>query len=897
MSFADRPGATLPPDPLYLEVIADRITFEDRIEQGEAKKRVLARRLLKRHPALRDRSALEIVNGSFDLWPCCLRGLAVAAQQIIELDGGEPLFRGDPPLRAARAFFDEDLLIAARIACPDGHCRAETPLDFWQLVPAPWGLAIPEDLAEILERPLAETHLHLSGAVPPATFWLPMMLSLLSLERAAGMMADGRADEETENRPGEAVSRLWLKRLGEALVLRAWLAREVAGWRGADHPFHRVAGLAGSFSTLPEAGWEADDWLREARQLFERIGHRGPETATEPPLAGCAIWVDPGGPLPYRDYLSQAVEGSLGVPRGSETLALGERCLLAEALRQMHGIDEPTAPQDRLKLRHRLLRYIRIKQSFLRLLIHTGEIGGLDRFRARFDRKNAQARFDAGPLTRQPGELRRARQRIRDLWDLGKTRYQTRLAVLRWLAASTRLRLLPRASPAALDLRRVEPHLRAAAAQLERRLELRISPGTGAAHGRYVRAVALGIRDALETLESAPPGQPPAHIPQLQVGLVLHLLKKADRQPAEYLAGFQKIHGWLDEHPAWRFLFVGVDAANSELDSPPSRFALAYRWLQKTLREHGPLERRAALALGRTFHVGEDFRDLLTGVRQVAWAVDLLGLVAGDRLGHALAIGNEPEVWYARQGQTFPRLGEHLLDLLWAWRRLRQEPAGPREEKVLSTLGARLQGLGLEARDDSNQHLAAWLQQIRGSAETESGGSAGISSEEGLENDLAARLIPARQGSDLHPLLPDADWIALVRCLQDKVLHDLERQGIAIESNPTSNLLIGTYHGFAEHPVFRFHPIARSAGAPLPLRVSLSTDDPEIFRVSLREEYSALLATALERFPQHGRRDLLDWLDRLRQDGFDSSFLKRTAPAGTHLAGYLRTLTELGPGL
>ena len=117
----------------------------------------------------------------------------------------------------------------------------------------------------------------------------------------------------------------------------------------------------------------------------------------------------------------------------------------------------------------------------------------------------------------------------------------------------------------------------------------------------------------------------------------------------------------------------------------------------------------------------------------------------------------------------------------------------------------------------------------------------------------------------------------------------LQKHHIAIECNPSSNVLISTIERYIEHPILRFYNrelLAPNEGIehglpPSPqLLVSINTDDAGIFGTSLETEY-ALLARALEkRKDPEGRpvfkpNDVYAWLDKVRLMGMDLSFCDR----------------------
>ena len=117
--------------------------------------------------------------------------------------------------------------------------------------------------------------------------------------------------------------------------------------------------------------------------------------------------------------------------------------------------------------------------------------------------------------------------------------------------------------------------------------------------------------------------------------------------------------------------------------------------------------------------------------------------------------------------------------------------------------------------------------------------------------------------------------------IQDKMMQKIMFKGIAIECNPSSNQLIGTFERYDQHPIFRFNSYGLSrtsdGGPSNQIRVSVNTDDQGIFDTSLENEY-ALLFGALsaqrdsEGRPLHGHDEILAYLDHLRIMGNDMVF-------------------------
>ncbi|PZN83267.1 MAG: hypothetical protein DM484_04755, partial [Candidatus Methylumidiphilus alinenensis] len=121
--------------------------------------------------------------------------------------------------------------------------------------------------------------------------------------------------------------------------------------------------------------------------------------------------------------------------------------------------------------------------------------------------------------------------------------------------------------------------------------------------------------------------------------------------------------------------------------------------------------------------------------------------------------------------------------------------------------------------------------------------------------------------------------IPLVTALQAHVRKVVGSRGIAVEINPSSNLLIGNLGDLTSHPLWRLCPPAGMVSDAPGVRVCIGSDDPITFATSLPEEYQ-LLADALTEAGIAGP-DVDAWLEAARQCGLTTKF---TVP---RLAGQL----------
>jgi adenosine deaminase len=74
-----------------------------------------------------------------------------------------------------------------------------------------------------------------------------------------------------------------------------------------------------------------------------------------------------------------------------------------------------------------------------------------------------------------------------------------------------------------------------------------------------------------------------------------------------------------------------------------------------------------------------------------------------------------------------------------------------------------------------------------------------------------------------------------VRAIEDPALvSELAERGIVLECCPTSNVVLGIYGSYEEHPL----PALRAAG----VRVTLGSDDPPYFGATIGGEYAVCAA-------------------------------------------------------
>lgn len=165
-------------------------------------------------------------------------------------------------------------------------------------------------------------------------------------------------------------------------------------------------------------------------------------------------------------------------------------------------------------------------------------------------------------------------------------------------------------------------------------------------------------------------------IRMVRPAIVFHLIKQAWNHSknkeewtprfhagrVQYIETLHALKQVMETYPRLRQWVRGIDAAAYEMDTPPDVFAPAFRQAKDEVGiPH------------MTFHTGEDFYHLISGIRAVWDAIDLLGYQNGDRIGHATSIGVSPALWlHSMPEHIAPTRGEWLQDLVFAWDHLRQ---------------------------------------------------------------------------------------------------------------------------------------------------------------------------------------------------------------------------------
>lgn len=363
----------------------------------------------------------------------------------------------------------------------------------------------------------------------------------------------------------------------------------------------------------------------------------------------------------------------------------------------------------------------------------------------------------------------------------------------------------------------------------------------------------------------------------------------------------------------------GVDACSSEEGCRPEVFACAFRVLKNHIVSDGYGKKMPQLRL--SYHVGEDNQDVLDGLRAIDEALYFLNMGNGDRLGHATMLGVNASEWYQKNDYMISiRRQDYLDNVVWLYQRIVYYQLSNQND-LLEYLEREFrlffesiyrEALDKEYNDrnlkefDIHNYYAAWElrgddpeyykqgfydQQLRKSTIWGDYGINSLVSKENRYIEKAALLYHAYHYSHFvreagkEPIVRKIPlhMIHGIQEIQKKMMKKIARRGISIETNPSSNVLIGGLT-YGSHPIVAFYnkglteePSMREPCAQI--NSSINTDDSGVFMTSLSNEY-ALMAKALESLlDEEGNRvykkDMVyDWINRIRKMGNEQSFRK-----------------------
>lgn len=330
---------------------------------------------------------------------------------------------------------------------------------------------------------------------------------------------------------------------------------------------------------------------------------------------------------------------------------------------------------------------------------------------------------------------------------------------------------------------------------------------------------------------------------------------------------------------------VGLDAASLENSTPIQVFAPVFERARNSDNDQMMLldrdgHKAKQQSLFFTFHAGEDYRHLNSGLRRIDEVIDYCKFHSGDRIGHGIALGVSVDRWVQENGQVILPRGEYLDNLLWIWGGYtRSSDINFRtysylqhkiHEVAKSTLGDSFDYmLTIEMLYKVYQRRFKPIPEIVDTRSTHA------------DNKRANRWIQCltRMHHDktylermMAPIYVRTTEIEkeITMDMQRYVRNKVAQHGIVIEVNPSSNLAIGDMNSIYENQFFQIHSQG-DRDVPTTL-ISINTDDPIVFNTNISNEIAYMYYGMLYR--GINKSEALNWIEHVRKSGMDTSFLR-----------------------
>ena len=362
----------------------------------------------------------------------------------------------------------------------------------------------------------------------------------------------------------------------------------------------------------------------------------------------------------------------------------------------------------------------------------------------------------------------------------------------------------------------------------------------------------------------------------------------------------------------------GIDAANTEIGCRPEVFGQVFRFIKnfKDLKPSTNLGINYFKGIGQTFHAGEDFLDLIDGLRAIDEVLLFLNFSHGDRLGHALAMGINAKDYYKDKEYMIVISKQDLLDnIAWilgkrieykidisSWFLSKLETLFRKyfTEIYVGNIDSSIDNVTVEnyfeswklrgdapepylklqkKEDELTKNSYSFLEKCRFNENGEV-----VKARE----DKIARLLYKEyhfnhkvkvKGNEMVEFkIEDTEYINLVEKIQEALQKEVARKNIYIETNPSSNYLISPIKRYIEHPILKFNNLGLENGEKTHnLCVSVNTDDQGVFATCLENEYALLALALLKEKDENGENKynqtlVYEWIDRLREMGLEQSF-------------------------
>lgn len=354
---------------------------------------------------------------------------------------------------------------------------------------------------------------------------------------------------------------------------------------------------------------------------------------------------------------------------------------------------------------------------------------------------------------------------------------------------------------------------------------------------------------------------------------------------------------------------VGIDAASVEANMEPWMLAPAYREIRnRKITRPGIISDDGVHHLipniGFTYHVGEEFRHVLSAFRHIDEVIEHFKYRAGDRLGHAIALGLDVDRWGRENEVVALPIMEYLENLLWLWGNLVQKKLTVSlqieqlEGQIMMTaesifgscLGMTpyiLHESYIEKFKDGHEDNFVKCDNVIKIDEANERNTEHFCNFYSKENDSIGELwskekilctyyCPHYYLRFKKPIFVEVkqEELETYREIQRQMIKKIETAGIIVETNPTSNTAIGRIDGLFSHYIMKLNsgslkPHDDSAS----VLVTINSDDPVVFNTNTENEMAYIYYSLVHEGYQ--KEKILEWMEKVRRYGMETSFIRK----------------------
>ncbi len=400
-------------------------------------------------------------------------------------------------------------------------------------------------------------------------------------------------------------------------------------------------------------------------------------------------------------------------------------------------------------------------------------------------------------------------------------------------------------------------------------------------------------------------------VPFPRVGLVFHLLKEEEKldfkdvlftgyykDDIRYRKLYQRYKQEIalllalrNKHEIYSKYLLGIDVASLESAVP----TWVYVDIFKSARGSGiekisrGIKKNKSLAF--TFHAGEDFRHILSALRRIYEVIIHLKFHVGDRIGHGVALGIAPEDWHIKNKTIIiPRI-EALENYIWLYDLLSSNDA---RELVgnLDYIENQIHKLSMEIYGNKHNlsikllveaykalfnrnmldldYLSSEYWKFKNYLDNNYRELKSDEFNYNVDNLVYSRYchgLVYKMQEPVHMKIEEQE-IIITQVAQRIMKQMVNKMGIVVEVNPSSNIVIGDMDTIKDNQVYSLNNYGYNFDNMI---VNINSDDPSVFNTNAANELGYIYFGMLERGVN--REAALSWIDKLRQNSMDTSFI------------------------